>query len=88
MDKDLWRSYSDLAWTETIIAPPENFVEETTLLCNFIKEHSLIEARTLLHLGSGAGILFGLKNRGEKVHSLSQGKEEHPQDKGQKHQQA
>ena len=47
--------YSDLAWTEHIIAPPEDYVEETELFSKIIKEHSKIEARTLLHLGCGAG---------------------------------
>ena len=47
--------YSDLAWTEHIIAPPEDYVEETNLFSKVIKEHSKIEARTLLHLGCGAG---------------------------------
>lgn len=56
MSTSSWRSYTDLAWTETIVAPPENYVEETTLLCRLIEEHSVIDVRTLLHLGSGAGI--------------------------------
>lgn len=50
-----WRSYSDLAWTESIIAPHEEYAEETELFSKVIKEHSKIEARTLLHLGCGAG---------------------------------
>jgi len=50
-----WRAYSDLAWTEPIIAPPEEYVEETELFIKAIKEHSKIEAKTLLHLGCGAG---------------------------------
>jgi SAM-dependent methyltransferase len=50
-----WRVYSDLAWTEPIISPPEEYVEETELFIKTIKEHSKIEVRTLLHLGCGAG---------------------------------
>jgi SAM-dependent methyltransferase len=55
MRKTKWRMYSDFAWTEHIIAPPEDYVEETNLFSKVIKEHSKIEARTLLHLGCGAG---------------------------------
>ena len=55
MKKSKWRTYSDFAWTEHIIAPPEEYVEETELFNKIIKEHSRIEARTLLHLGCGAG---------------------------------
>lgn len=50
-----WRAYSDLAWTEPIVAPPEEYAEETELIVNIIKEHSKIEVKTLLHLGCGAG---------------------------------
>ena len=55
MKKTKWRIYSDFAWTEHIIAPPEDYVKETDLFSKIIKEHSKIEARTLLHLGCGAG---------------------------------
>lgn len=50
-----WLAYSDLAWTEHIIAPPDEYTEETELLVNTIKQHSKIEVKTLLHLGCGAG---------------------------------
>lgn len=50
-----WLSYSELAWTEPIIAPPQDYAQETELFSKVIKEHSKIEARTLLHLGCGAG---------------------------------
>ena len=50
-----WRAYSELAWTEPIIAPPEEYAEETEQYSKAIKEHSKIEVRTLLHLGCGAG---------------------------------
>lgn len=55
MEKPKWRAYSELAWTEPIIAPPEEYVEETELFSKVIKEHSKIEPKTLLHLGCGAG---------------------------------
>ena len=55
MKKTKWRTYSDFAWTEHIIAPPEMYVEETNLFSKIIKEHSEIKASTLLHLGCGAG---------------------------------
>lgn len=50
-----WRAYSDLAWTEPIIAPPDEYAEETGLFVNAIREHSASEVKTLLHLGCGAG---------------------------------
>ena len=50
-----WLAYNDLAWTERIIAPPDEYAKETEPLINAIKEHSVNEVRTLLHLGCGAG---------------------------------
>jgi len=50
-----WRAYTDLAWTEPIVAPPEEYVEETELFSKVIREHSTNESKTLLHLGCGAG---------------------------------
>lgn len=49
------RLYSDLAWVFPIISPPEDYIEETEQFRKIIQEHSLIEARTLLNLGCGAG---------------------------------
>ena len=54
-NKSKWRAYSELAWTEPIIAPPDEYAEETELLINAIKEHSTMEVKKLLHLGCGAG---------------------------------
>ena len=51
-----WLSYNELAWLEPIVAPPEEYAGETELYCKLIKEHALIETKTLLHLASGAGI--------------------------------
>ncbi len=50
-----WLSYDQLAWTESIIATPEEYSEDTELFVRIIKEHSKIETKTLLHLGCGAG---------------------------------
>ena len=55
MKKTKWRPYNEFAWTEHIIAPPEEYVEETNLFSKLIKEHSKIAVSTLLHLGCGAG---------------------------------
>jgi SAM-dependent methyltransferase len=55
MRKTNWRVYGDLAWTEHILAPPEDYKEEADLFSKIIREHSKIEVRTLLHLGCGAG---------------------------------
>lgn len=50
-----WLTYSELAWIEHIIAPPDDYAEETEPLITAIKEHSVNEVKTLLHLGCGAG---------------------------------
>jgi len=55
MEKPEWRAYNELAWTELIIAPPEEYVEETEIFSRVIKENSKIKPKTLLHLGCGAG---------------------------------
>lgn len=55
MTKIEYQAYGDLAWTETIVAPPEKYIEETEPLCTIIKEQSALEVKTLLHLGCGAG---------------------------------
>lgn len=55
MKKAQWRAYTDLAWTDSIIAPPEDYAEETELFVKAIREGSKIETKTLLHLGCGAG---------------------------------
>jgi len=50
-----WRGYSELAWTEPIIASPEEYVEETEQFSKVIKENSKVDPKTLLHLSCGAG---------------------------------
>ena len=50
-----WLAYDELAWTEPIIAPPDDYAEETEPLINAIKEHSASKVKTLLHLGCGTG---------------------------------
>ena len=50
-----WTSYSGLAWTEHMLAPPEEYAKETELLVEAVKENSKIEVKSLLHLGCGAG---------------------------------
>ena len=52
-----WVSYNDLAWTELILSPPESAREEAEIYCRIIQEHAAAPVETLLHLGSGAGIL-------------------------------
>ena len=56
MHNEKWPSYNELAWTEPIIAPPEQHAEETEFYCSSIKKYSRIKPETLLHLASGAGI--------------------------------
>ncbi len=48
-------SYDELAWTELIIAPEEEYVEETIKYVCTIRDNAEIEVNTLLHLGCGAG---------------------------------
>jgi SAM-dependent methyltransferase len=55
MKKTKWCGYSEFAWTETIIASPEEYIEETEQFSKIIKEHSTVKPKTLLHLGCGAG---------------------------------
>ena len=55
MQANGWLSYGDLAWTESIITSPEDYTEETEFYANIIKENVGIEAKSLLHLGCGAG---------------------------------
>jgi SAM-dependent methyltransferase len=55
MSKHGWLSYGDLAWTESIIAPPEHYTELADIYVKFIRDHAGTGARSLLHLGCGAG---------------------------------
>jgi len=55
MKTTTWRPYRDLAWTEHIVGPPEEYIEETELFSKVIKDNSKIEVKALLHLGCGAG---------------------------------
>jgi len=49
------RLYSDLAWLFPIMTPLEHYLEESELLCRTIRELCPIPARSVLHLGCGAG---------------------------------
>jgi SAM-dependent methyltransferase len=63
MEAGNWLSYNDLAWTEPIISPPENYSEEVEMYCRVIRENAGLPVKTLLHLACGAGILdFAFKN--------------------------
>jgi len=48
-------AYDEMAWVEKIVAPPEEYAEETEHHCRLIKARSRVEPKTLLHLGCGAG---------------------------------
>jgi SAM-dependent methyltransferase len=50
-----WLSYSELAWTETILAPPAEQAEETGHYVDLLREHARMGIHALLHLGCGAG---------------------------------
>lgn len=55
MTRTRWPAYNELAWVETIVAPPGEYAEETEYCCGLIRAHSRIPVKTLLHLGCGAG---------------------------------
>jgi SAM-dependent methyltransferase len=49
------RLYRDLAWVFPIVTPLEDYLEETELFVQTIREHARTPVETLLHLGSGGG---------------------------------
>ncbi len=51
-----WISYEELAWTDLLLAPPESCSDNVEAFCRIIKENSLIETKSMLHLASGAGV--------------------------------
>ncbi len=55
MQNEKWISYNALAWTEAIIARPEDYAHETEFYINIIREKARIDVKTLLHPGCGAG---------------------------------
>lgn len=56
------RLYSDLAWIFPIISPPDDYLEESKLLSNYIQQFAKRPVNTLLNLGCGTGHHdFGLK---------------------------
>ncbi|WP_245795290.1 class I SAM-dependent methyltransferase [Thioalkalivibrio denitrificans] len=50
-----WLSYGELAWTEPVIAPPQEYAEETEFYIGQMRRHAQDSMVTLLHLGCGAG---------------------------------
>jgi len=50
-----WKAYNELAWIERILAPPEKYEEETLFYVEKIKNLMPDRAKTMLHLGCGAG---------------------------------
>jgi ubiquinone/menaquinone biosynthesis C-methylase UbiE len=50
-----WISYNDLAWTENLLANPEEYKNEVLYYVDLIKRYSSISPSSLLHLGCGAG---------------------------------
>ncbi|MBM3297169.1 MAG: class I SAM-dependent methyltransferase [Candidatus Aminicenantes bacterium] len=55
MTRTRWSAYNELAWVETIVAPPGEYAEETEHCCGLIEAQARIPVKTLLHLGCGAG---------------------------------
>lgn len=54
---DQKRLYKDLAWIWPIFSTPEEYAPSTRDLVRIIKKNSKIKVKTLLHLGSGAGLI-------------------------------
>ena len=54
--KDQRRLYGDLAWTWPIVSAPATYVEESERFCEIIRQHSQIEAETLLNMGFGGTV--------------------------------
>ena len=50
-----WKAYNELAWTDTILAPPESYEEEVSFYTRILKKNLEKEPETMLHLGCGAG---------------------------------
>ncbi|HNR13675.1 MAG TPA: class I SAM-dependent methyltransferase [Thermodesulfobacteriota bacterium] len=50
-----WIAYNELAWTEDLLADPEDYEDEVAGYVDLIKRNSLHAPHTLLHLGCGAG---------------------------------
>ena len=51
-----WISYSDLAWTEPILAKPADYAGEVMRFCEIIKKYAKINVKNVLHLACGAGV--------------------------------
>ncbi len=54
-----WKAYNELAWTDKILAPPDNYREETSfyikILNKILSKEMSKQPSTMLHLGCGAG---------------------------------
>ncbi len=50
-----WTAYNELAWTDTVLASPSSYEEETMSYVNRIKDIISAPSPTMLHLGCGAG---------------------------------
>ena len=50
-----WLAYNDLAWTERLLADPEDYRAEAESCIDLIRRAAPGAVETLLHLGSGAG---------------------------------
>ncbi len=59
-----WPAYNELAWTDVLLAPPDEAAEDTERLGRILEEGSEVKIRRLLHLGCGAGAYdFTFKKR-------------------------
>ena len=50
-----WIAYTELAWTEDLLAVPASYEDEVKVYVDLINRTASHPPRTLLHLGSGAG---------------------------------
>jgi SAM-dependent methyltransferase len=54
---NLRRLYADLAWIWPLVSPPEDYRDEAAEFLDLIETYAAGEAKTVLHLGCGAGHL-------------------------------
>ena len=54
-DMTAWMAYNELAWTEELLADPEDYAEDAERVLRTLRAHAEAPPRNLLHLGCGAG---------------------------------
>lgn len=50
-----YKAYQELAWTDCIIANPDEYHQEVEYYLTLLKQHGIADSFSMLHLGCGAG---------------------------------